>query len=267
MGLVYIGIGFVAFVALIVFGARWGGAAVQRRRDRLVAGTILQLGLAPIAALPDDLPAFELLNTGKNRSATTIHRGSVHGADVVLFDYTFYDPRMTGFTGLHYHNHFATTTVACAKGSWMNLPAFAIEPSLGEVVKAFETQMAQQMGEGALGSLAKTVMSLAEGMVGMQSGRRFPDRPDVTYLVRSGEEATVGALFTPPVLDFFRDHPGWIVEGLGDWVLVTFSWQFRQPGLDLRAQRADTGRLPPEQLGALVRAATDTLDAFRNAAR
>ena len=54
MGLVIIAGGFAAFVILIVLFGRWGGAAVQRRRDRLVAGTILQLGLAPLAGLPED---------------------------------------------------------------------------------------------------------------------------------------------------------------------------------------------------------------------
>jgi len=267
MGLIIIAGAIAGFVILVLL-ARRAGAAVQRRRAGLVAGTMLQLGVTPVAALPDDLPAFELLNTGTNRRATTIHRGSVHGADVVLFDYTFYDRRRVGgFAGLHSSTHFVTATVACAKGSWLNLPSFAIEPSLAAVVKDAESQVEQQLGDSGMAGIAKAVMSIAEGMVGLQSGWRFPDRPDVKYVVRSGDEPAIRGAFTPPILDFFRDHPGWIVEGRGDWVLVTFSGQLRQPELDLRIQRADTGQLPPEKLAALVRAATDTVDAFRAAAR
>jgi hypothetical protein len=266
MGLVIIAGVLAGVVILIVVGARWAVAAVQRRRDRLVAEPAAQLGLAPVPALPDDLPPFELLNTGSNRGATAIVRGTVRGTDVVMFDYCFHDSRPTGYTGLRYRKHFANMTIACARGSWLNLPAFSMEPHLGAILKDAEAQVTQQLGDGAMAGVAKRLMSIAEGIVGAQSGMPFTDRPDVKYIVRQGDEAAVRAIFTPPILDFFRDHPGWIVEGRGDWILVTFTWQFRQH-LDLQQQRTDAGWLAPEQLGALVRAATDTVDAFRAAAR
>jgi len=264
MGLVVIVAVFVGIVVLIILGARWANAAIVRRRAQAIAGPAAQLGLMPVETLPEDLPPFELLNTGSNRTSTNILRGSVRGTDVVLFDYSFLDKRMMGFTGLHYHDQFATTTIACARGSWLQLPAFAIEPDMSRVVKEVEAQVAQQVGDGAMGKVAHALMTLAEGMTFNQPGWRFSDRPDVRYVVRNGDEAAVRAAFTPGVLDFLRDHHGWIVEGRGSWVMVTFSWQFRAPALDLKQQRFDRGILPPEQLGALVGAATDTVEAFRS---
>ena len=81
--------------------------------------------------------------------------------------------------------------------------------------------------------------------------------------MRSGDQAAVRAAFTPPVLDFFRTHGGWLVEGQGDWVLVTFPSQLRLPGFNPSQERLDTGQLVPDQLDTLVHAATDTIAAFQ----
>ncbi len=263
MGLAILVGGLLAVIVLIVVGARWANGAIERRRARFIAGPVAGIGLLPAPALPEDLPPFELLTTGKNRSPTNINRGLVRGSDVVLFDYWFRDTRMTEFNGLHYRDHCARTTIACARGAGLDLPPFAIEPDLSRVFKDVEATIVPQVGDGAIGKIANALMTLAEGMATAQEGWRFSDRPDVRYVVRSGDQAAVRAAFTPAVLDFFRDHHGWIVEGRGSWVMVTFSWQFRAPALDMRQQNADTGRLPPEQIGALVKAAADTIEVFR----
>jgi hypothetical protein len=258
-----VALGIIALVVgLAVVGIRALMRAANAYRARQLAGPAAMLGLMPADALPADLPPFELLNTGTSRDASPILRGIVGGVDVVVFDYMFNDPRTVGFTGLHHHNNIVTATIACAKGSWLNLPAFAIEPDMSAAVKEVEATVAQQVGDGAMGRVAHALMSLAEGIAGIQAGWRFTDRPDVRYVVRTGDETAVRAVFTTSVLDFFRGHQGWIVEGNGNWVLVTFSSQLRLPGFDRRQQTLDTGQLAPDQLGALVRAATDTVHTF-----
>jgi hypothetical protein len=256
----------VAVVGLVVVGIRALMRAADSYRAKQLAGPAAMLGLMPADALPADLPPFELLNTGKSRDAAPILRGIVGGVDVVVFDYMFNAPRQGRITGLHYHNDIATMTIACAKGAWLNLPAFAIEPDMGAAVKEAEAKIAQQVGDGAMGKVAHALMSLAEGMAGAQAGWRFADRPEVKYVVRTGEQTAVRGAFTPPVLDFFRDHRGWIVEGQGDWLLVTFSSQVRLPGFDRSQQALDSGRLAPDQLDTLVHAATGMIEAFRGAA-
>ena len=254
-------------VGLVVVGIRALMRAANSYRLKQLAAPAAMLGLMPIDALPVDLPPFELLNTGKNRDAAPILRGTVGGVEVVVFDYMFNAPRTARITGLHYHNDIATMTIACAKGAWLNLPAFAIEPDMGAAVKEAEAKIAQQVGDGAMGKVAHALMSLAEGMAGAQAGWRFTDRTDIKYVVRTGDQTAVRGAFAAPVLDFFRDHRGWIVEGRGDWVLVTFSSQVRLPGFDPGQRALDSGRLPPDQLDALVHAATATVEAFRGAAR
>ncbi|HEY2433226.1 MAG TPA: hypothetical protein VGI12_11185 [Vicinamibacterales bacterium] len=259
----FIALGTVAVVvALAALGMRALLRAANSHRARQLAEPGAMLGLMPIDALPPDLPPFELLNTGTSRDAAPILGGSIAGVEVIVFDYMFNDPRVIGFTGVHYHNHVATATIACAKGSQLGLPPFAIEPDKSAAAREAEATVAQQAGD-AMGRAAHALMSLAEGMASIQPGWRFSDRPDVRYLVRNGDQAAVRDAFTTPVLDFFRGHQGWIVEGDGDWVLVTFSSQLRLPGFDPSQQRLDTGQLKPDQLGALVRAAVDTIAAFR----
>jgi hypothetical protein len=263
LGAPLVALGIIAVVVgLVVVGIKALMRAANSYRIKQLAGPAAMLGLMPADALPADLPPFELLNTGKNRDASPILRGSVGGVDVVVFDYMFNDPRIVGFHGLHYHDHIVTTTIACAKGSRLNLPAFAIEPDMSAAVKEAEATVAQQVGDRAMGKVAHALMSLAEGMAGNQPGWRFTDRPDVRYVVRNGDQTAVRGVFTTSVLDFFRAHQGWIVEGHSDWVLVTFSSQLRLPGFDRRQQNLDTGRLLPDQLDALVRAATDSVHAF-----
>lgn len=252
-----------AVVALMALGIRAMLRAANARRAQQLSGPAAALGLTPADALPDNLPPFELLNVGKGRDAAPILRGTVGGIDVTVFDYSFDGTKTTKVAGLHYHNDVATMTIACARGSWLNLPAFALEPDMSAAVKEAEATVAREAGDGAMGKMAHALMSLAEGMAGSQAGWRFTDRPDVRYVVRNGDQAAVRAAFTPPVLDFFGTHRGWLVEGQGDWVLVTFSSQLRLPGFNPSQQRLDTGQLAPEQLDTLVRAATGTIAAFQ----
>src|SRR4051812_2900957 len=262
----------LAVAAIVAVLVRTMTSTIRRRaearRAEELSAPAARLGLTPAAALPGDLPPFELLNTGKDRRAANILSGRVNGADLVVFDYTFFDLRPTVFLGLHYFKDLAGSTITCVKGSWLSLPPFVMEPHLGGAVRQAEQQVTAQLGDGGMAGAAKVLLSLAEGMADAQPGWRFPTRTDVAYRVR-GEQNAVAPIFTAPVLDYFRDHEGMVVEGRGDWLLVTFPWKSGQP-MQWRgkvATDANDGRLPAERLESLVTAAGGALDAFRGARR
>jgi len=170
-------------VAVVVLAVRALTGAMQRRTETQRANALgapaAQLGLLAIGDLPPDLPPFELLNTGKDRRAANILGGSAQGHSIVVFDYTFFDTQNKVFGGVHYFKDLAGSTVACVKGSWLNLPAFVMEPSLVAAFHQAEAQVGQQLGTGRMATAAKALMSLAEGIAGTQPGWDFPDLPDV----------------------------------------------------------------------------------------
>jgi len=212
--------------------------------------------------LPDDLPPFALLSIGKARKATNVLRGSVGGNSVVVFDYTFYNQitgRPTEFPTFYYDRHFAGATIACVKSSWLSLPEFVMEPSFVEAFKKAEVEIAQQLGEGRVSTMVQGLMHAAEGLIIDAPGWHYPERPDFTYRVRAPDERAARALFTPAVIDYFAQRKDWVVEGRGDWLLVTFPQRMKPRD---RASH-DEGRLPADRLPELVNAATATLDVLR----
>jgi hypothetical protein len=278
-----VAVGTILLVVLVVgvvvraLGRTVRNRGEMRRAQALAEpGARLGLTLLPDAGLPDDLPPFELLNTGKNRRVSNVLRGSVSGTPVVVFDYdAYFDSAQTVFKSLHYFKDLARSTVACVKGSWLSLPEFVMEPSLRREFQEQETQVLKQVEDAKLGAAAKALMHLAEGLIVEPPGWDFPDRPDVNYRVRGSDESAVRALFTTPVLDYFRDHHSLIVEGRGDWLLLTIPWKLNQPAVFNQPSvqwqlgstgSADDGRLPADRLETLVRAATATLDVFRTVA-
>jgi hypothetical protein len=110
-------------------------------------------------------------------------------------------------------------------------------------------------------------MQAAESMLVEAPGFEFTDRPDVTYRIRGTDEQAIRATFSSRVLDYFRDHPGWIVEGQGDWLLMTLVVDMKAPVVVVRtgANVKQQGQLPADQLETLVRAAIDTTDMFQSA--
>jgi hypothetical protein len=251
-----------AVVGAVALGVRALMRAADASRAREFAGPAAALGLTPVDALPADLPPFELLNTGKSRQASNVLRGSVGGVDIVLFDYTFIEKGAKRFRNLHTDNDVEVVTVACARGSWLKTPAFVLEPSMAAALKTAEQQVTQQLGDGRMADAALKLMSLAEGMAAAQPGLDFPGRTDVHYRVRGLDAATVPSVFTPAVLDFFARRPDLIVEGRGEWLLVTTT----RPSVSVSRTR-HTDRLPADQIERLVRTATDALELFRGAAR
>ena len=216
-----------------------------------------------------DLPPFELLNTGSDRHPSNVLRGSVSGRSVVVFDYAFFDATKTTprFRRLHYSQDLAGATVCCVKGSWLSLPEFAMEPLLKPILKQAEALVDQKLGDGKMAAFVHGVMQAAEGMIQEAPGSEFADRPDVPYRVRGTDEAAIRARFTSPVLDYFRDHPGWIVEGRGDWLLLTMALETKGPVVTIQTGEnvRQHGQLPVDQLAALVSAATQTVDVFQAA--
>jgi hypothetical protein len=261
-------------VVLVVLGVRLllrtARTLGESARAKALAEPALRLGL--IAVPGDqltDLPAFELLNTGSDRHPSNVLRGSVSGRSVVVFDYSFVDATKTDqrFRRLHYSEDLAGATVCCVKGSWLSLPEFAMEPLLKPILKQAEALVDQKLGDGRMAAFVHGVMQAAEGMLQEALGREFADRPDVPYRVRGNDEGAIRAHFTPPVLDYFRDHPGWIVEGCGDWLLLTIALETKGPVVTIQtgANVKQTGQLPADQLEALVSAATATIEVFQAA--
>ena len=264
-----------AVVIIVVVGMRMLLRTIRTRtestRAQALAGPATRLGLV---AVPDDqltdLPPFELLNLGSDRRASNVMRGSSAGASLVVFDYAFFDATKKGerFRGLHYSQDLAGATVCCVKGSWLSLPEFVMEPALKPVFKQMEAAVDQQLGDGKMASAVQALMHAAERMVEEAPGFEFTERPDVAYRIRGKDEPAVRALFTPRVLDYFRDRPGWIVEGRGDWLLLTFALRLKDPVMEVKigaTPPADEGRLAADRLETLVKSATETLDAFRTA--
>lgn len=266
----------VGIIGLLVVGRRRlmqsartvGGSA----RARALAGPASRLGLSAVSDDQlTDLPPFELLNTGTDRHAANVLRGTVSGRSVVVFDYSFFDATKTEhrFRTLHYSHDLAGATVCCVRASGLSLPAFAMEPLLKPILKQAESLVDQQLGAGKMASAVHAMMQAAERMVQEAPGFEFTDRPDVPYRVRGGDEAAVRALFNARVLDYFRDHPGWIVEGRGEWVLLTIARDMQGPVVTIQtgANVRQHAELPPDQIEALVRAATDTTDMFQAVSR
>lgn len=268
-------VGVAGVIALVVFGLRWlvrtAGTLGESTRAKALAGPAARLGLLAVPDDPlSDLPPFELLNTGTNRHASNVLRGSVSGRPVVVFDYSFLDGAKTDqrFRRLHYSQDLAGTTVCCVKGSWLSLPEFAMEPLLKPIMKQAEALVDQKLGDGTVASFVHGIMQAAEGMLQEAPGFEFSDPPDVPYRVRGKDEAAIRAAFTRPVLDYFREHPGWIVEGRGDWLLLAIALDIKGPVVRIQtgANVRQNGQLPADQLDALVRAATETSALFSSAA-
>ena len=236
----------------------------QKVRAQALAGPAAEFGLLPVTELPAELPPFPLLNTGTNRRASMIMRGVARGVDLVVCDYTFYESPGFSYHALRYREDFMTATIACPKVTGQKLPPFTLEPDLAAAAKEAEAAVAERVGDGMVGSVAKAVMTVATGIAGLQSGWRFPDRPDVKYVVR-GDETVTRPIFTPRLLDFLRDHPDWVVEGQGEWLLVTLSWQVRKATLTQNQWENESGALRPEQFGMLIRTALEMAEAFRRA--
>jgi hypothetical protein len=247
-------------------------ATAQRRslssRASALAEPAARLGLMPIesSGVPDDVPPFELLNTGKDRRASNVLRGSVGVNQVAVFDYAFYDQtasRPASFRTVYYDQHFAGCTVACVKGPWLSLPAFVMEPSFAQAISRAEQQIAAQLGDGKMATAAQRLMHAAEAFAVDVPGWGYPERPDFEYRLRGKDEPAVRALFTPPVLDYFSQHKEWIVEASGDWLLVAFPMRFQPRAASTSTYSHDEGRLPAERLEDLVHSAVATLDVLR----
>lgn len=243
----------------------------ESTRAKALAAPAARLGLIQVSDdLLTDLPPFELLNVGTDRRPSNVLRGSVSGHSLVVFDYAFFDSTKTDqrFRRLHYSQDLAGATVCCAKGSWLSLPEFVMEPLLKPMLKQAEALVDQQLGTGRMASAVHAMMQAAERMVLEAPGFEFTDRPDFPYRVRGKDEAAIRALFTSRVLDYFRDHPGWIVEGRGDWLLLTIAMEMKGPAVTIQtgANVRQHGQLPADQLDTLVQSSIATLDVFRGGA-
>ena len=262
----------IVFSAVCILALRRGMRALQRRgemrRAEALMGPAARLGFAPVqdpSSVPADVPAFELLNTGRDRRASNVMRGTVNGLDSVLFDYKYFDVASDRFRGLGYGRDLFGCTIVCLRESWLSLPVFVMEPCLGELFEEQVKAGLEKQGQTALQwRLGKVLVNVAIHLVGDPPGWSFPERPDFHYRVRGDDERAVRGVFTPAVFDHFRNRPGYVVEGRAGWLLVTRpSHVLQQPA----STNSDEGRLPAAQVESLVAEAIAALNVFRGAAR
>jgi hypothetical protein len=119
-----------------------------------------------------------------NIGLTDVMRGSVETGEAVILDC-----HMAAGDQRYWH------TVVCLKIKHRELPAFQLRPE--KVVHKLGAMFGQQDID-------------------------FPDFPRFSrmYLLRGQKEAALRGLFTSRVLSFFERHPGWCVEGEGEWLAV-----------------------------------------------
>lgn len=138
--------------------------------------------------LSERFTRFELFQTGRRKRINNVIQGHYDNIEVLLFDYRY-------FKGSHRHFRVYRQTVGAFKIVGGELPEFSLRPE-----KVFHK----------LGTVA-----------GYQD-LDFAHHPrfSKSYLLRGPDEDIIRALFSPEVLEFLANHPGWCVEGGGQWLTV-----------------------------------------------
>ncbi|MDD5630268.1 MAG: hypothetical protein PHU21_14470, partial [Elusimicrobia bacterium] len=203
-----------------------GGAAAlqyvfEKKRRQGLAEAALRLGLEFSPADPglarEGFSDFPFFRVGHSRQFSNVLRGKLDGgAEQFVFDYSY-------VTGSGKNRHTYRQTVAAFRADNLGLPAFELRP--------------------------ENILHKVGGLFGYQD-IDFAASPDFSgkYLLRGKEETAVRDLFDAAILNHFSLHPGWRVEGYGDWLAVC------------REKR----RVDPEGLRTFLDGTRTTLCAFRN---
>lgn len=202
----------VAVGVVVTLVLLWG-ITREKRRDASLALIGEQMGMAyerdgrVLAGAP--FTRFSLFQEGRRRRFKNHLRGQVGGGsetlhreddvgegsavrspeiEVILFDYRY-------VTGSHRHHQTHQATIAVFHAVGENLPELSLQP--------------------------ENLLHKIGGMLGYQDidfdeNAGFSGR----YLLRGPREDDIRKLFTPEVLEFFDQHPGWCVEAGGDWIVV-----------------------------------------------
>jgi hypothetical protein len=181
-----------AAIALVAAGMFWQNYRKrQRTKGMLAAARRLGLAFCESRVTPPEtrLSGFALLNEGDSRSFRNIMRGSPEGtAGVILFDYEY----ETGSGRNRSTHRQSVAALAYATGS---LPRFELRPE----------DLLHRIGE-----------LFGARHVDFAADPAFSKK----YLLRGRDEADVAALFGLNLRQYFESHPGWFVEGEGDWLLA-----------------------------------------------
>lgn len=178
------------FLALGAAAAAWAVRA-ERRRSEELAQAALGMGFEPIVWEPSQrgLYGLQVFEKGHSRRAYNVFRRPLsEPEEAYLFDYDF-------TTGSGKNRHTCRQTLAAFRRSNRRLPRFELSPEslLHKIGQAFGYKDFDFEG--------------------------FPEFSG-KYLLRGEDEAAVRALFRPFLLQHLGLHPGWSVEGGGDWVVA-----------------------------------------------
>ena len=185
-------VGIYALIVVGVVGAAVLQTYLERRRTKALAAAAKRLGLnfsAQGHLSQEGFASFPIFQEGRGRCCSNILRGQPEGtAGVLLFDYEY----ETG-SGRSRQTH--RQTVAALRYAKGGLPKFSLRP------------------ESLLLKIA-TVFGYQD--------IDFPERPGFSrqYLLRGSEEKSIRELFGLNLLEYFEQHPGWFLEGGGDWLVV-----------------------------------------------
>jgi hypothetical protein len=211
-------------VLLVGGAAAWQYFAEKKRREAL-AEAALRLGLEYCAGDPglarEPFCDFPVFCQGRSRQFSNVLRGRLSGGDaeVLVFDHAY----VTG-SGKNRHTH--RQTAAAFRSPRLALPAFELRP--------------------------ENILHKVGGLFGYQD-IDFEGSPEFSgkYLLRGKEEPAVRGIFDAAVLGHFALHPGWRVEGQGEWLVVC----------------REGRRVSAEELRSFLDEAQTTLCAFRNRRR
>jgi hypothetical protein len=185
----FVFVGLAIFLVLIFLLIRHLNA---KRRDAF-AEVAAQSGWSfapetePVESL--DLLAFPLTVRGRSQRVSNVARGSQGSIGFIVFDHKY-------TTGAGKHQHTTTQTVVHARSPRLSLPPFELGPE----------NVFHKIGQ-----------KLGYHDIDFESSPEFSSK----YLLRAKEhEEEVRALFTPPVLNYFEQHPNLSVEGMGDEMLI-----------------------------------------------
>src|SRR6476620_446543 len=164
-----------------------------RRRQRTeafqrVAGD-LGLNFSPQSNefLITDLGWCELFSRGRDKKIMNLMRGSNEGREIAVFDYQY-------VTGHGKSRRTVSSTVACLRSEGTALPGFTLRP------------------EGTWDKLS-SVFGRAD--IDFDAHPKFSR----SFVLDGEDESAVRTFFTPPVLEYFEQHPGISAEGSNDTLL------------------------------------------------
>ncbi len=137
--------------------------------------------------LLEEMNSFHLFNIGHGKRIRNHLRGEAGGIELNIFDYRY----VTG-SGKSQHTHNQSVFVARAGG--MNLPLFSMRP--------------------------ETIWHKIGNLFGLHD-INFDSHPRFSsaYLLKGPDEAAIRAVFQPLILEYFEEHTGLNVEGVGDLLL------------------------------------------------